>query len=71
MGSVVVAPRLWRTGSIIVVYGLVAPHTWDLPRSEIEPVSPALAGEIFTTETPEKLPKVFFPPLKSLDQSIL
>jgi len=25
---------------------------WDLPRSEIEPVSPALAGGFFTTEPP-------------------
>ena len=27
---------------------------WDLSRSEIEPVSPALAGGFFTTEPPEK-----------------
>ena len=27
---------------------------WDLPRLEIEPVSPALAGRFFTTEPPEK-----------------
>ena len=25
---------------------------WDLPRSEIEPVSPALTGGFFTTEPP-------------------
>ena len=27
---------------------------WDLPRSGIEPVSPALAGGFFTTESPGK-----------------
>ena len=27
---------------------------WDLPGSSIEPVSPALAGEFFTTEPPGK-----------------
>ena len=29
--------------------------TWDLPRSVMEPVSPAPAGGFFTTEPPEKL----------------
>ena len=28
--------------------------TWDLPRPGIEPVSPAMAGGLFTTEPPEK-----------------
>ena len=27
---------------------------WNLPQSEIELVSPALAGEFFTTESPGK-----------------
>ena len=27
---------------------------WDLPRSRIEPVSPALADRFFTTEPPGK-----------------
>ena len=27
---------------------------WDLPRSGIEPVSPTLAGKLFTTEPPGK-----------------
>ena len=27
---------------------------WDLPRSRIEPLSPALAGGFFTTEPPGK-----------------
>ena len=28
---------------------------WDLPRSGIEPMSPALAGGLFTTEPPGKI----------------
>ena len=36
--------------------------TWDLPRSGIEPVSPALAGGCFTTEPPGKPPWSFLPP---------
>jgi len=27
---------------------------WDLPRSRLEPMSPALAGGFFTSEPPEK-----------------
>ena len=34
--------------------GLTCPSLRDLPRSGIEPVSPALAGEFFTTELPGK-----------------
>ena len=34
--------------------GSVAPSTWVLPRSGIEPVSPALAGGFFTPEPPGK-----------------
>ena len=34
--------------------GLPFPSPGDLPDSRIEPVSPALAGEFFTTEPPEK-----------------
>ena len=33
---------------------------WDLPRSGIEPVSPALEGGFFTTEPPGKLPGFIF-----------
>ena len=33
---------------------------WDLPMSGIEPVSPALAGRVFTTEPPGKLRWVLF-----------
>ena len=54
-GSVVVAPRLEGTGSIVVVHGLkLLQGIWDLPRSGMEIVSPALAGEFFTTEPPGK-----------------
>ena len=33
---------------------------WDLPRSGIEPMSPALAGRFLTTEPPRKTQKVTF-----------
>ena len=33
---------------------LVAPKQWDLPRPEIEPVSPALAGGFSTTQAQGK-----------------
>ena len=36
---------------------------WNHPRSGIEPVSPALAGEFFTTEPPGKPLKVSVIPL--------
>ena len=49
-GSGVVAPGLQSTGSVAVV-----PGKWDLPRSVMEPVSPAAAGRFFTPEPPEKL----------------
>ena len=42
-------------GSIAVTHGLsCSTAMWDLPRPEIEPVSPPLAGRLFTTEPPEK-----------------
>ena len=34
--------------------GLPLPFPGDLPNPEIEPASPALAGEFFTTEPPGK-----------------
>jgi len=34
--------------------GLPFPSPGDLPDPEIEPVSPALAGGFFTSESPEK-----------------
>ena len=51
--SAVVTPWLQSTGSVIVVHSI-----WDLPGSEIEPVSLALTGRFFTTEPPGK-PKNF------------
>ena len=39
--------------------GLPFPSSADLPHSEIEPTSPALAGGFFTTEPPGK-PMVFY-----------
>ena len=44
---------LWSTGSVSVVAQLLC-SLWDLPGSGIEPVSPALAGRLFTTEPPGK-----------------
>ena len=55
---VVMDPRLWSTGSVAVVPQLLV--AWlpcgmcDRLRSEIELVSPALAGGFFTTEPPGK-----------------
>ena len=51
--SVVVAPRLWSTGSEVAAHGLqLLWGTCDLPGSGIEPVSLASAGG--NTEPPEK-----------------
>ena len=38
----------------VVMHGLSCPGMWDLPRPQMEPVSPALAGKFFTTEPPGK-----------------
>ena len=46
-GRWVQAQELWCTG--IVLHGL-----WDLPRPEIESMSPTLTGEFFITEPPGK-----------------
>ena len=52
---VVVAPRLWTTGAIVAVHGLsCSTACGNLPAPGIEPVSPALAGGFFTTETSGK-----------------
>ena len=46
---------MWNTGWELRGTGLVAPeHVEHLPRSGIEPMSPALAGGFFTTEPPGK-----------------
>jgi len=53
-GSAVVIPGLWSTGSGVVAHRLsCCAAIWDLLRSGIEPVSPALAGRFFTTDTRE------------------
>ena len=53
--SVVVVPGLWSTGSVVVVHRFSLPlGIWNLPRSGIKSMSPALAGRVFTTEPPEK-----------------
>ena len=45
-----VVPRLNNCGAWAqLLHGM-----WDLPRPRIEPVSPASAGRLFTTETPGK-----------------
>ena len=45
MNSVLVAHGLESSVSVVVVFH----HMWDLPRPEIEPVPPALAGGFLTT----------------------
>ena len=54
--SAVTVSGLQSTGSIVVVHGLSCSEAcgWDLPRSGMEPVSPALTGGFFTTESPGK-----------------
>lgn len=37
-----------------MVHGLVVPWHVDLPDPDIEPMSPALVGGLFTTEPPRK-----------------
>ena len=51
MGSVVGAPGLYSTGSIVA---WLLCGVWDLPGAGIKPLSPALAGGFFTTEPPGK-----------------
>ena len=60
--SVVAASGLSSCGSQVLEHRLNSSSTgakllccmWDLPRSQIEPVSPALAGRFFTPEPPTK-----------------
>ena len=55
VGSVVAVPGLQSAGSVAVVHGAQLLHSmWDLPRSEVEPMSSTFAGGFFTTESPEK-----------------
>ena len=52
-------PRLWSTDSTVVVLGLSCSMAWDRPRSGIEPMSSAWAGEFSTCE-PTGRPYVVF-----------
>ena len=53
--SEVSVPRIQSTCSIVRVHrAQLLRGMWDRPESGIEPVSPALAGGFFTTETPGK-----------------
>ena len=61
MGSAVVAPGLQSSGSTAVVHGAsLLLGTSTLPGPGNEPVSPAPAGGLFTTEPPGKPSKAFF-----------
>ena len=54
--SVVVAPALSSTGSVVVAHRLLLHGMWDPPGSGLEPMSPALTGGFFTTEPPGRPP---------------
>ena len=55
MGSVVVAPRFQSTGSLAVGQGLSCSATFGVFLDQgANPMSPALAGRLFTTEPPGK-----------------
>ena len=66
--SVVVARELSSCGSLTLEHRLnscgkwayLLHNMWDLPRPGVKLMSPALAGEFFTTESPGK------PPFKNL-----
>ena len=58
-------PQLWLTGSRartqeLWCMGLVAPRHVGSSRSRDHPMSPALAGRFFTTESPRKPLNLFF-----------
>ena len=53
VGSEVAASGLQSTGSVAGVHRL-SYSRWDIPGPEIEPMSPALAGRLFTTDPPGK-----------------
>ena len=72
--SLVATTKLWNTSSGVAAECTADPAsvaaapvrrslllgTWDLPRSGIELVSPALAGELVTTEPPGKPHEPYF-----------
>ena len=51
--------------------GLPFPSPGDLPSSRVESVSPALAGEFFTTEPPGEAPADSLPMLSLVSQYFL
>ena len=59
-GSVVLAPGLQSSGSVVVVHGFLALRMWDLLGPGMDPVSPALTGGFFSTEPPGQPPFVYF-----------
>ena len=61
VGPVAMAPGLQSTGSVVVRHGLIySLGTWDLPGPRIKPMSPELAGRVFTTEPPRKPQHIYF-----------
>ena len=62
------AQYLWSVGSVVVECGLSSCGVrawlpcgmWDVPGSGIHPVSPALAGDLFTTEPSGRPPEGSF-----------
>ena len=55
--SLVVEHGLQSEGSIVVFQGLsYSESMWDLPRPGFKPLSPALAGVFFTTESAGRPP---------------
>ena len=58
MGPAIAVLELWNAGSVVAARGLRG--MWYLSGPGMEPVSPALAGGVFTTEPPGKpLQQVF------------
>ena len=52
-----VVPRLQSTGSVVGAPAQLLHGMWDLPGSGIGPMSPELAGGLFTTEPPREAPR--------------
>ena len=56
VASLIVEHRLSNSGA----GSLLLQGMWDLPRSGMKPISPALPGRYFTTEPEGKCPPLFF-----------
>ena len=50
--------------------GLPCPPSGDLPDPGVKPASPALAGELFTAEPPEKPGKAIYQETKKTEKAI-